>query len=52
MLNLLRGEDYARKDEIRANKALAKKNKQEDERKEELHYEHNRKMMETSMNNF
>jgi hypothetical protein len=36
MLNLLRGEDYARKDEIRANKALAQKNKQEDVRKEEL----------------
>ena len=36
MLNLMRGEDYAKKDEIRAMKALAKKNQEEDDRRNEV----------------
>ena len=52
ILNLMRGEDYAKKDEARANKALAKKNQEEDERKDQLEFERSRKMMETSMTNF
>ena len=48
----MRGEDYAKKDEIRANKALAKKNQEEDERRQEVEERRQKKMMETSMTNF
>ena len=36
MLNLMRGDDYAKKDEAKALKAMAKKNQEEDERREEV----------------
>ena len=52
MLNLLNINDYARKDERRAQKLLRKKNEVEDSKIEELKMAHEKKVMETSMTNF